>query len=494
MTRVLLGLASVLALAQLWRFAGPEHALDDAWITFRIARNLVEHGVPTFAIERPAVEGMSNPTWTIVSAVIVALGPGRDPIEAMRGLGAAAWLGTIAVLVVGVARHATLRAENRRRAAVATILVLAASGSAAFHAISGLETGLWALLGALAIVALADLERGVPGAAGRLGLSAAGLVLTRPEGLLLGGLLVAAAVVISRRAQRTALVPYGVAVVALFGARRWIYGAWLPNTFAAKPPDLGAGVYELGLYLTFGLGVVGLGVLARPGALRSSKALAGIAAIMIAGTVWSGGDWMPGHRRFTFASLVVAWLAGAALARSPRGLGAVALAGCLVGSGAAAWRGIDHGAYSPSAMPTLAQSVGASPGVQRVALVDIGRFGWGWPGEIVDLVGLTDREIAAQPGPHLGKWSIEVFESRDPDLAFVFVHTKDPGARPLIDAPVHARTVVEDRLRLHLLSHPGWRLHGFVRYASRTWIAVFARDRVTLPAAVWGTAWDLSPA
>ena len=51
------GLGLVLVLAQGLRFVDPSHAIDDAWISFRIARNWVEHGVLSFNLDVPRSRG-----------------------------------------------------------------------------------------------------------------------------------------------------------------------------------------------------------------------------------------------------------------------------------------------------------------------------------------------------------------------------------------------------------------------------------------------------
>ena len=69
-------------------------AQDDAYISFRFARNLVRgHGLVFNVGER--VEGYTNFLWTVISAIPMALGH-ADPLHAMQ------WLGFV-LLIVGYA-------------------------------------------------------------------------------------------------------------------------------------------------------------------------------------------------------------------------------------------------------------------------------------------------------------------------------------------------------------------------------------------------------
>src|SRR5262245_7250535 len=69
---------------------------DDAYISFRYARNLAEHGQLVFNLgER--VEGYTNFLWTLLLAGGIKLGV--SPVVASRFLGVAFAVGTLAVAV-----------------------------------------------------------------------------------------------------------------------------------------------------------------------------------------------------------------------------------------------------------------------------------------------------------------------------------------------------------------------------------------------------------
>ena len=80
---LLLALASALALASSWGYC----LQDDAFISFRYGRNLVDgHGLVFNPGE--AVEGYTNPSWTVLSAGLIALGLSPElPIIAAGVLG-----------------------------------------------------------------------------------------------------------------------------------------------------------------------------------------------------------------------------------------------------------------------------------------------------------------------------------------------------------------------------------------------------------------------
>lgn len=178
--RLMLGLVLPLlvALYEMWQFHG--YTIDDAFISFRYARNLIDgHGLVYNLGER--VEGYSNLSWTLMIAGAIAAG--IDPEWFTTVLGGAFGLGTIVV---------TYRLAERLLPAspvpcVATWL-LATSPGASAHAVFGLETSLFAFLviaGILAFVREEDDERRRPWS----GLIFALAGLTRPEAPLFFGLM-----------------------------------------------------------------------------------------------------------------------------------------------------------------------------------------------------------------------------------------------------------------------------------------------------------------
>lgn len=484
----MLAASSILAVAQGLRFLDPAHCLDDAWISFRVARNLVEHGVLSFDPTQAPVEGMTNLLWTLLIAGWMGLAGTGDPIVMARIAGMVALLATVALVWLLAAHLARTLGESGALAGGVAALLVAANGNLAYYAMSGMETALWALLftlGLVAVQAALDGDRGWRWAGAGLVLGL--LAMTRPEGVLVGGLVLGAAALARPRRCWPALLVFGLLVggMELF---RWLYyGALVPNTFHAKPPDAGAGWSYLQRYLLSGIGL--LAPLAALPALRRSRRarlLGVLILVLLAGVAWSGGDWMPGFRRCVLPSVGLALLAGlgAGLARRAwRPVVALGVLSWLAASGIAALRGTDAGAFPHQAMEELGRRVARTPGIEEVALLDIGRFGWAFDGAIFDLAGLTDAHIARRQGSHATKaWDDAYFRGRAPEL--ILVRSESPVIDPLLRQPIIG--VTERPLLLSLLDRGGWDYHGCLTLADGKYLLVFRRSDLELPETLWG--------
>ena len=237
---------------------------DDAFISFRYARNLIEgHGLVFNPGER--VEGYSNFLWTLELAALWA-------VFGLRPEHAAPWLsvlftgGTLAA-VWWHAAHAPGLSRRWLTAWAATALLCTSATFAVWTSGGGLETRQFTFLVTLAF-ALAGCrpDRGRALLAASLALGAA--CLTRPEGPLfalaaVGWLLVQRRIDAGRwrPSVRSALVlagPCAAVVAAHYLWRYGYYGEWLPNTYYAKYVRpwyemgwryLASGALETGLYL-----------------------------------------------------------------------------------------------------------------------------------------------------------------------------------------------------------------------------------------------------
>ena len=211
------------ALNLFWKFGPVKTPLcDDAYITFRYAKNLVERGELVY---NPGhrVLGTTSPLWALILAAPASLA-GADSIPRV-----AFWLnlvfdGLSLVLMVQLGR-AILR-DNR------AVFLAALAYALLYHrvmpSVSGMETPLYVCL-----ILLAFLCR----CRGRIVLAGvvAGLaVWTRPDGVLLAGALVAAE--LPRSPRKAALIAASAAATVL----PWILFAWLhygdvvPNSMHAK--------------------------------------------------------------------------------------------------------------------------------------------------------------------------------------------------------------------------------------------------------------------
>ena len=239
---------------------------DDAFISFRYARNLLEGRGLTW---NPGeyVEGYTNFLWVLELAAIWAAA-GVPPEEAAWGLSAACTAATLGAMAWWVRRLPGLR-DRGLVWWMALGLVCSSATFATWTSGGGLETRQFTLFVVAAVALLTtrgESRRGLLAASSCLALAS----LTRPEGLL------AAACCIgwwtwtrreSRRRSRADFdwrglrrlaLPVALAAGAHFLWRRGYYGEWLPNTFHAKYTGprvedglryLAAAGVETGLYL-----------------------------------------------------------------------------------------------------------------------------------------------------------------------------------------------------------------------------------------------------
>jgi arabinofuranosyltransferase len=228
-----LTLALLLAHAWAYRFQ-----CDDAFISFRYARNFAAGLGLVFNPGLERVEGYTNFLWVILLAALQRLGLRPEWSADVLSLGA-----TVALWVCVVAFAARGERAANGLALVAPLL-LAATRSVAVWSTSGLETRWFELLvlgGVLrAIVELEPVPAGRPPRRPLVGWLFGLAALTRPEGIFLGASVVLAAA--WRRRIRggalpwlaVTLPPFAGLVLAHFLFRRAYYGEWLPNTYFAK--------------------------------------------------------------------------------------------------------------------------------------------------------------------------------------------------------------------------------------------------------------------
>lgn len=302
----------VLALAWgVWRAMALMWVCDDAFISFRYARNLVDGLGLRFNAEE-SVEGYSNFLWTMLCALVTSLG--IEQVSFAQWAGIACFAAT--VLVVARAGKALLPGQ--------TVLLPVAAVGCALHrhlqefASCGLETASFVLLTVLLLDAL--LRAGTARQWLLAGVYAALLGLTRPDGALfgaLGGLAAISCAVLEQRLRTVvcyALPPF-LAGGAFLLWKHGYYGSLLPNTFYAKSAAagwLGQGVYFLALFFaTYWLLLPALLALPALPALRPRERapwlLAGFGLGYTAFVLWVGGDFM--FARFMLPVVPVLYLA-----------------------------------------------------------------------------------------------------------------------------------------------------------------------------------------
>ncbi len=401
--------------------------LDDAYISFRYARNLASGAGLVFNVgER--VEGYTNFLWVLLCAAGIRVGAAPELIAPALSL---ASLVALVLVARSASRFVASRGEgDAPLAGVAAMTVIAATQSFALYGGNGLETvffSLWIALAAYSMVARWPLRFAV-----FTGLA----FLTRPEAGLVGAVGVALFAIDARRDSsraRALVIAVGAlsAIVAPYLAWKlsW-FGALLPNTLRAKPGDLAVGVRYVLIGAAPLVGVLGLGLRdatrVEAPIRREERELFGLGLALLAAAALEGGDWMPAFRMLAPATAVLAMALDGALARalSSRGrLRSLALASLAL---LVAWNGY-RTREDLQVIPVVARheahlvAIAAAMrrvGVRSVALTDIGRVAWIVDNAVVtDLGGLTDATIASGPGSLLAKRvSPAYMAERDPEV------------------------------------------------------------------------------
>lgn len=291
----------ILAAATIWLFH--DCVVDDAYISLRYARNLLEAGALEYN-PGERVEGYTNLGFVLACAVLARLTT-LDLLLVARLLGL---FGAALAVWCGPALVSPKAQEQALERAVARLLLLA-NFAFVYFAWTGMETGL-----ATGLLCAAGCRFVRAGCRFELvtGLLSAAAFAVRPELLAVGGVLGIVALcshgfVATLRATGAWL---WVLAVAAIEAWRWAYyGALSPNTARVKGL-LAAGSGGIPWYGTIGDdaqdclmqsgGAVGLLlVMVALAGMRDRRRLAvtlGLGAAVVAFAVYAGGDWMLGYR------------------------------------------------------------------------------------------------------------------------------------------------------------------------------------------------------
>jgi hypothetical protein len=296
---------------------------DDAMISMRYAQNLAGGFGLVWNPTEAAVEGYTNPLWTLWMAMIHRL-----PIaESKTAL--VVMLSGAAILVANVsvtARIARIAAGGSTFAAALAAWLTALYFGLAFWTLRGTEVGLVTLLANGALLAALRIGSAAPPGARRsatpLGLLLAAGVLVRPDALVTGAAVAAGAVALAppTRRRRLALLLVTALAVPLVAStlfRIAYYADPLPNTYYLKltgtplAARVARGLAVLGALVAAHLGwpaLVALGGARRsragsafPGARRAQLLLAGLVLAQCAYSAYVGGDaweWMPYANRY----------------------------------------------------------------------------------------------------------------------------------------------------------------------------------------------------
>ena len=296
--------------------------LDDAFITFRYAENLVAGHGPVF---NPGewVEGYTTFLW--MALVALGHGLGLPTVLFARALGLLLSLATLGLLV---------REDSGLDGRTGGLAALFTGTCAVFSvwALAGMEVPLvgFLLTGTL-LATLGVLEDRAPG--WLVGLCGALALATRPDSVVTVGVCVGALLAFRRRQGLLA----AAVVCGLYGpyflTRWWAYGWLLPNTFYAKVGGTEAQVVRGLSYVGGGLTALApllLLALAGLGRLRERPALGLFWAALVAHGAYValvGGDIMPAYRFLAGLTPALAVLAAVGVGR----LGDRAVLGLVVG-------------------------------------------------------------------------------------------------------------------------------------------------------------------
>ena len=297
--------------------------VDDAYISFRYARNAARGRGLTFNVGERRVEGYTNFLWTVMLMPCFWL---KVPIHTVSMVLGTLWaLGSIVLL----GRFACT-IDNRRWLAAIAALLMAADGSFALWAVGGLESSLFAFLvvgGASAYLR----EMRTPDAFPLSGAWFALAAMARPEGLLVYGLTglhqIATRLIYERKVatgqdwRRLGL--FALLWVPWFAFRWRYYGFPLPNTFYAKVAsgDTGAqrerGLAYVERFVRLHLGYVPLLIALLPVLRRHWRAWSSYFAliVLVYGILvgYVGGDWSVGRFFVPLMPMFYTLLAGGLL-------------------------------------------------------------------------------------------------------------------------------------------------------------------------------------
>jgi hypothetical protein len=369
--------------------------VDDALISIRYARHVALGAGYRFDVGGPSTDGVTPLAWPFVLWPLAHAAP-LVVLARAKALGLAAWLMTATLWGAAVGK-----ADAPKEAKLAALVALGVSVPLAAYAVSGMETALATLLATSATLLFAR---------PRLAALLAGLAASfRPE--MLPWALVLAVLFLFEGAREPrrrlalgsalALVPF--AVVCL--VRIVVFGSPAPLALAAKPSDLSHGaMYAVAAALVSVGPVMAFAPVAAARLRGPGRAVLIAGAVHLASVATAGGDWMPFARlvvpvapSLLYASVLL-WSHSRPWARRARTLVALGVGVRTLVFVAPSGRdtGPDREALVHRVAPLLV-------GKERVASVDIGWVSAATEGDIVDLAGVTDPEVAALGGGHTSK-------------------------------------------------------------------------------------------
>jgi len=208
------------------------HAVDDAYISFRYAKNFANGDGLVFN-PGEKVEGYSNLFWVLLLSPIFKLG--GSPVVFSRILGLFFSLGSIFLVwkIISVSQ------ERTGFAVLCAFALIVTNSSFTFWSIRGLETNFYGFLIILVVFCYLSREK----RAARICLAPLIFLasITRPEGIIIlasFSLYILIRFVVKRiRPDRFEIITVTVALLLFLAFLLWrfhYYGYWFPNTYYAK--------------------------------------------------------------------------------------------------------------------------------------------------------------------------------------------------------------------------------------------------------------------
>lgn len=429
------------------------YTMDDSFITFRYAQNLVTGQGLFFNPDDPTrAEGLTSPLYALVIAPFMLLG---DSV-----LDHSKWLGV--VVMIGAAgfaglttRRLTSSLEARDSVAIAVLCAahILADPFVAANAVSGMETALSCLAFSVFLLLLMPLERTETGRsrarAVGAGIAAVTVPMLRPEMTLAVGTMLVLVALFHHESRRETLLAFAVFVILgafYFAARFTYYGLLLPLPFYIKQSGGLNGIFDVLRYIRHALPLfVALLLLAlslfrsgfRPSNNSSAFVLALMAAVVVQVAYYASLTHLMGfgYRYFQPISVALTILGFVGVSKvllvfpSIRSrpwllrpfvaafwLGSVAY---LAGTDGHVKRFIsDLSAPWLEAQVRVARElrIAANGDPWTIAINDCGAIPFYTGFETIDLAGLNNRAIALDRDP---KAAMRELERRQPDLIFL---------------------------------------------------------------------------
>ena len=205
-----------------WSYS-PLLPMDDTYIHFVYAQNLVEHGQLMFNYASEKGVGSTSLLWVLMLASGYLLGLPIHVVAKVLGIGS--------LIIVGIALFLLLNSIWGSTLGLAAAFLITLSGNMLWFALSGMETMLFLALGILALLVY-KAERWV-----LLGIVLGMLILTRPDGLALAIAIGCVDLIRHKTIQKGILVTVAVCVVVCapwFVYLKWRSGYFLPSSVISK--------------------------------------------------------------------------------------------------------------------------------------------------------------------------------------------------------------------------------------------------------------------